>query len=409
MVHYRIWCEQGRPSGPAFVAWAARVRQPANGRVLSLRGLPELVRLELLYVIALRMREQIRTGTGNMRGYVDRLREAQVASLLDFDVTEFDAHGDRDYARFARYAADRVRLVCRDPDAERRQDSWDLRVFGRAGRLDFTGIGQDWLREAAKGWAGAALVRVRSKSELQHRVQAVAVLSRVLAAGPGGGQDPATVGRADVERFLLRVPSIKTRTGRPYSPRRAAGIIEDAAFVIREARELGLLPSLGATFAFRRHDGGPRVAGEAAGRALPARVVAQLDEHLDMLGGVPGSAGGPCHRSLGVLGEHAGDMAVLTYRLLKGTGRRVGEIASLHLDCLQADEHGKAVLVYDNHKAARMGRVSRWPIRRCWPRSGRSRRGCPAGSPTPRVTSFRCYPGRTRTPTGAPTSPATRS
>ncbi len=356
VVHYRIWCEQGRPSGPAFVAWAARVRQPANGRVLSLRGLPELVRLELLYVIALRMREQIRTGTGNMRGYVDRLREAQVASLLDFDVTEFDAHGDRDYARFARYAADRVRLACRDPDAERRQDSWDLRVFGRAGRLDFTGIGQDWLREAAKGWAGAALVRVRSKSELQHRVQAVAVLSRVLAAGPGGGQDPATVGRADVERFLLRVPSIKTRTGRPYSPRRAAGIIEDAAFVIREARELGLLPSLGATFAFRRHDGGPRAAGEAAGRALPARVVAQLDEHLDMLGGVPGSAGGPCHRSLGVLGEHAGDMAVLTYRLLKGTGRRVGEIASLHLDCLQADEHGKAVLVYDNHKAARMGR-----------------------------------------------------
>ena len=49
-------------------------------------------------------------------------------------------------------------------------------------------------------------------------------------------------------------------------------------------------------------------------------------------------------------------MAVLAYQLLKGTGRRVGEVASLHLDCLGVDEHAKAVLVYDNHKAARMGR-----------------------------------------------------
>ena len=31
-------------------------------------------------------------------------------------------------------------------------------------------------------------------------------------------------------------------------------------------------------------------------------------------------------------------------------------MASLHLDCLDVDENGKAVLVYDNHKAGRMGR-----------------------------------------------------
>ena len=47
---------------------------------------------------------------------------------------------------------------------------------------------------------------------------------------------------------------------------------------------------------------------------------------------------------------------MLIYKLLKGTGRRVGEVASLHLECLDVDEHGKDVLVYDNHKAARMGR-----------------------------------------------------
>ena len=71
---------------------------------------------------------------------------------------------------------------------------------------------------------------------------------------------------------------------------------------------------------------------------------------------VPGSSCGPAHRSLGVLGDHAGEMAVLAYLLLKGTGRRVGEVASLHLGCLDVDEDGKPVLIYDNHKALRMRR-----------------------------------------------------
>ena len=80
--------------------------------------------------------------------------------------------------------------------------------------------------------------------------------------------------------------------------------------------------------------------------------------------------------TLGALGEHAGEMAVLVYKLLKGTGRRVGEVASLRLECLDVDEHGKDVLVYDNHKAARMGR--RLPLGRLsawWLPSAPSRPG----------------------------------
>ena len=75
-----------------------------------------------------------------------------------------------------------------------------------------------------------------------------------------------------------------------------------------------------------------------------------------MLADVPGAVGAARRATLGALGEHAGDMAVLAYRLLKGTGRRVGEVASLHLDCLDVDEYGKDVLVYDNHKAERRNR-----------------------------------------------------
>ena len=57
--HYRIWIKDGSPRGSALERWRATVRQPATRRVLSLRGLPELVGLELLYAIQRRVAEQI--------------------------------------------------------------------------------------------------------------------------------------------------------------------------------------------------------------------------------------------------------------------------------------------------------------------------------------------------------------
>ena len=93
---------------------------------------------------------------------------------------------------------------------------------------------------------------------------------------------------------------------------------------------------------------------------MPDQVVACLDGQLDLLRAVPGYFQGTTRRGLGVVGERAGEMAVLIYHLLKGTGRRAGEVASLHHNCLDVDERGRPVLVYDNHKAGRMGR--RLPI-----------------------------------------------
>ncbi|MGH9099369.1 MAG: tyrosine-type recombinase/integrase, partial [Acidimicrobiales bacterium] len=352
------WRAEGRPGGQAFSSWAARVRQPANGGVLSLRGLPELVRLEVLYAICCRVRDQIRTAT-NVHPYLDHLRAAGVSSVLDFDLRHLGADGDQNHVRFARYCVDRVRLAYAANESSLDEDVWDLRLFGRSGRkhLDFRSIRQHWFREATKAWAADALVRVRAHETVQHRVQSIGVLSAILAAGPGGGDDPSILSRSDIDRFLVRVgAAVSPRTGHPYSESRTAGIVVDCALVIREAREMGLFPNLGATFSFRRHDGGQRAIEEHPGRALPAHVIAQLDAHLDLLATMPGSPGGSRSRSLGVLGERAGEMAVLVYELLKATGRRVGEIASLHLSCLEEDEHERAVLVYDNHKTGRMGR-----------------------------------------------------
>ncbi|MDQ3306727.1 MAG: site-specific integrase, partial [Actinomycetota bacterium] len=356
--HARIWRADGRPSGEAFTDWAARVRQPVNSRVLSLRGLPELVTLELAYAIGCRAAEQVTVVTGGMRPWIDQLRALGVGSVTEFDLGLLEGVGDKAHVRFARFSVDVVGLVYADPEAERGKDVWDLRLFGRPGRrrLDFRAIRQPWLREAAKAWAAATIGRV-GDTVMAHRVGSLSVLSAVLASGPGGGENPATLARPDIERFLARVrsPQFPAKT-KPWGARSKAALVEDCSLILNEARELGLLNGVGASFAFRRGDRAPRATEEPPGRALPAAVVAQLDTRLNILGEIPGATGPSRIATLGVLGEGGGAMAVLTYRLLKGTGRRVGEVASLRLECLEVDAHGKDVLVYDNHKAARMGR-----------------------------------------------------
>lgn len=356
--HAQMWQLEGRPDGRAFVEWCARVRQPVNSRVLSLRGLPELVALELAYAIGCRAAEQVSVVTGGMRPWIDHLRALGVGSVTEFDLALLEGVGDRAHVRFARFAVDCVGLVYADPEAEATKDVWDLRLFGVTGRrrLDFSAIRQDWLRCAAKAWAAATIGRV-GESVLSHRVGSLVVFSAVLAAGPGGGEDPAALGRAEIERFLARVATGSFPPGAtPWGSRAKAALVEECALMLREARELGLMERVGASFAFRRGDRPPRVNEEPPGRALPAGVIAQLDARLDALAVSPGAPGSARVATLGVLGEHAGEIAVLAYLLLKGTGRRVGEVTSLHLDCLAVDEHGKDVLVYDNHKAGRMGR-----------------------------------------------------
>jgi hypothetical protein len=111
---------------------------------------------------------------------------------------------------------------------------------------------------------------VRAHETVKHRVQSIDVLSAILAAGPGGGDDPSALSRSDIDRFLMRVGTALSRaTGRPYSESRTAGIVVDCALVIREAREMGLFPNLGATFSFRRHDGGHGPSRSTLGERSP--------------------------------------------------------------------------------------------------------------------------------------------
>ncbi len=259
-VHYRLWIRAGHPQGQALAEWLSRARQPTSRLVLSLRGLPELVRLEVLYGLQRRLADQVRTPPEAVGTFVDELRSVGVASVVDFDRVSFDRKHNNDKGRFVRFTLDRVALAYRDPDAELTGDRWDMRVFARKGRIDFSPIRQEWLREGTKRWAAATMGRTKTPM-LKARVQAVSTLSQVLASGRGGGADPSALSRRDIDRFLLRLPSLPSPgTGQPLTPTTAVTITSACGVVLREATAMGFLPGLDPTFAFRRGDASRRFA-----------------------------------------------------------------------------------------------------------------------------------------------------
>ena len=170
---------------------------PVHGQV-NLRGLAPLVVAELLYGVQQRARAECASYCRYLRRLVQELRHTQVSSLLELPVQDepvrrslvssLVAHLGRAFA---------------DPRTEIAKDRWDLTVLGHHGWLTFTGISQRWLREAVKGWAAHDLPRRRGKqagARLNEIAGAMVRLSATLRAGRRDqGEDPAGLGRADIE------------------------------------------------------------------------------------------------------------------------------------------------------------------------------------------------------------------
>src|SRR5260370_34943549 len=110
-----------------------------------------------------------------------------------------------------------------DPRTEIAKDRWDLAVLGHHGWLAFTGISQRWLREAVKGWAAHDLPRRRGKQAgaRPHEIAGPMIrLSATLRAGRHDqGENPAGLGRPDIQGFLQRPACLSTdETQAAYPP-----------------------------------------------------------------------------------------------------------------------------------------------------------------------------------------------
>ncbi|WP_405651763.1 hypothetical protein [Streptomyces sp. NBC_00019] len=243
-----------------------------------------------------------------------------------------------------------LRLLNMTPEAERVKDVWDMAVFGYTGHISFAPVLQEPLREAMKVWVYDDLPRRRNKNAVQHArtiIAAVGMLAESLRVQrPDRGAVPAAWGRSDIVAFTNRMGYF-TANGQ-ISPARRLAFTRFVRRVLLRFRALGLtapgqlLEGMPADFAISPEDMPDEPEDTEAGRDLPEEVMRELCARLDELEAMSSI-----------------EVRVAT-ELLIDTGRRPDEINTLALNCLEQDSDGSDVLVYDNHKAYRLGR--RLPI-----------------------------------------------
>ncbi len=325
-------------------AWRGTVSAASEPGRVSLRGLAPLVVVQVLFGLQQRTRSGRKTNDDQLRLICNALRRQQVADLADFNQGKTYA-----YVRgMVNSMLGHIHRVLLDPETERVKDVWELAAFGHGDTLKFTSISQPWLRETAKRWAVDDLPKRRGnrvEAVVRHHVGCLVRLSQSLRMRPDRGEDPAALGRADIENFLNRLAYQQSDGQISIDARIRAA--QQLKTVFARIRALGLTrpggpaARLGDDFVFLRGDV-PPVPEREPGRDLPPEIMRQLCQHLPSLAGI------------------ASEEVRVGIELLIDTGRRPEEICDLAWDCLTYDDDGKPVLVYNNDKENRLAR--RLPI-----------------------------------------------
>ncbi|MEU8965250.1 tyrosine-type recombinase/integrase [Streptomyces sp. NPDC048491] len=336
---------------PGFneAVWRRTERAVCSTREVSLRGLPDRLVAEILYALSSRVDNGYKLRPECLRPLYDRLRAQQTGRLEEVTDPEGAGYG-REHATMIRAAQLALARLNATPETERVKDVWDMTVFGHVGVVPFTAITQKPLREAMKIWVYDDLPRRRNKNAVHHArgiIAAVAMLSESLRLQrPDRGEVPAAWGRGDIVAYCNRMGHL-TATGQQSASRRLA-YTRFVRRVLVRFRTLGLtgpggvLEGVPVDFAIWPEDMPDEPEDAEAGRDLPEAVMRVLCENLDRLE------------------ELSSTETRVATELLIDTGRRPDEICSLAWDCLESDPDGSPVLVYDNHKAYRLGR--RLPI-----------------------------------------------
>ena len=328
---------------PDEAAW--RLTEPPVPRAgqVSLAGMSPAVVAEILFGLQQRTRQGVKTHDAILRAVCDDARGQQVASLAGLAVPPSRGKA---YESVLHTLVTHARRGASGPESEITKDTWDMALFGHRGMLSFTAITQPWLRETAKIWAAADLPRRRGRSggdKTRHYIASLALLSQSLRQRPDRGDDPAVLGRADIEAFLARL-AWQHSAGHVSELTRVLACRETRK-LLTAARQLGATgpggPAAGLSdqFAVHRDDTPDEPEHGEPGRDLPAQIMRQVCGHLPSLAA-----------------PHLRTAA----EILIDTGRRPEDVVALPLDCLAADANGSPVLVYDNLKANRLGR--RLPI-----------------------------------------------
>ena len=260
----------------------------------SLAGLPERLRIELLY--GLQQRDQapppldpteVRILLGRL-GDAGSLRDADPQVVCESGGTVYNTatrglfrdlrrHLDRAWAHHTStdpFAGDvwQVALLDLPVNASRR---WPA----TQGVVDFRVIAQPWLREVVKDWARATRPYLQ---RLRETLRACQTASHALTAG---SPDPASLGAGEFTRVLDAIGSQRRADGCLYSASHRNLMLYQFCQVIEHGRASGLMAAVPDPFRpARRHRVRDEPNEDELGKALPETVIRQLDAHLHLLG-----------------------------------------------------------------------------------------------------------------------------
>lgn len=334
-----------------FQAWL-RMQEPAgDGTVVWLGALHELVLMEILFIMQQRDADGTMLDPEPVRVVARLARAEGVESLLDLSGTL--RHSS---LLWWKRAVDALTVAYTDPADHFASDVWDLRVMGLiSGRekgtnavpLSFSPIRQQWLRDSVKLWISTGVIN-RSDG-LRMVVAAAALLSDAIALGPGH-EDRTKLSHREIVRAVSLLQAL------PVSDQHKSRILGRLEQFLGHARKEGWLDQIPYSFAVADTDRSnfPRAKKteeEKAGDAVPEHIIQQLNANIALLTGT--ESRGRIDKALGTR------LRQLFYVLLRDTGRRVSDLASLRCGCAVKDGDGWT-LIYDNVKSRRMGR--RLPI-----------------------------------------------
>lgn len=257
--HHSTWRANGRPDPVVFAREFVAVRVPSD-QVIDLTRLPEPLRWELAYVIQSRLEQRTsRTPPEVVGRLVSFLLEAGVSSLRDGDEQSwreaFTGSGrhDSNGRGLLVYAHQRVADLATGGgwDNEYPRDVWQLRRLGHAGNLtlDFTRIGQPWLRELTKRWTRQ---RMATGVGLEAVRRGLTALTRLA-----GHLQQARIDRPEaLTRVVLEAYLADLAASVPSAHRRQVHIGQLRGF-LEAVRQRGWAP-LDATAALFKDDNPPR-------------------------------------------------------------------------------------------------------------------------------------------------------
>ena len=263
-----------------FANWCRAAAPVATGHQVVLRGLAPRVQAEVLFGLQERCRHGALTYLYQLRIFCRRLLAINASTIFAVEASQLPGHHQA-LARDLQQAVSRAGI---SPEAEQRKDIWNTAVLGHGRRrvIDFTGISQDWLREAVKQWVAEELPARRgdhATAILQDHVRRAEELSASLRLHRHDrGDDPRALGRADIIAFLARLKH-REASGQISSWRRST-TCRHLAMMLRECRAIGLarpgepMAGLPDDFAIRRRRH-PAAGRGRRGRASAARWGAQ--------------------------------------------------------------------------------------------------------------------------------------